>query len=243
MLLPRRPKLVIFDKDGTLIDFVAMWGNWAEEYIARMCTTVSDDLHDPLYELFGVDPVTHRIFPDGALAIAPEAVTQRRIEALLQNNGIPATDATTLVQQLWQPPDPAKTAHPCADLVALCAWLWQNGAIIAVATADNRAPTLSTMQSLGIASYVGTMACADDPGIAPKPAPDKVYAICATLGIDPADAIMIGDTPSDMLMGRAAGVMACIAVLTGVSSAEELAVHADVVLANVGHLAEVWPFA
>ena len=52
---------------------------------------------------------------------------------------------------------------------------------------------------------------------------------------------MVGDTPSDMLMGKAAGVMACVGVTTGVCEQQELATHADVVLHNVGELYGLWP--
>lgn len=235
------PKLVIFDKDGTLIDFHAMWGAWAIGFIERMRRAVADDIQPKLFDLFGMDAQTHRIYPTGALAIAPEAATQDRIVALLITYGYTTTSARLMVETMWQAPDPAHTAVPCADVVALCAWLQQSGARIAVATADNRLPTVATMQALGIAAAISVYACADDSGIAPKPAPDKIYAICAALGIEPRHAIMVGDTPADMQMGRAAGVMQCVAVTTGVTSAEELAVHADVVLPSIAGLPALWP--
>ena len=52
---------------------------------------------------------------------------------------------------------------------------------------------------------------------------------------------MVGDTPSDMLMGKAAGVMACVGVTTGVCQQSELAGYADIVLAHVGQLYPLWP--
>jgi len=241
MQFRRIPALVIFDKDGTLIDFTAMWGSWAIGYINRMCAAVSVPLRPALHELLGIDASTHRIHPTGALAIAPEAATQDRIVALLVSHGYQPAAARSLVLDLWQAPDPATTAVPCTDVVALCAWFLGQGVRIAVATADNRNPTKATMQALGIADAISVYACADDPGLAPKPAPDKIYAICAALGISPANAIMVGDTPADMQMGRAAGVMHAVAVTTGVSSAAELAVDADYVLANIDELPGLWP--
>ncbi len=241
MQLPHRPSLVIFDKDGTLIDFVAMWGAWAEACIARFCAAVSDELATPLYAVMGMHPVTKQIQSDGALAIAPEATTQRVIATLLQQYGVAAEDALGLVQRLWQAPDPTTSAFPCTDLPALFAWIRAQDCMIAVATADNRAPTQATLTSLGIDHMVAEIACADDPGIAPKPAPDKILVICKALAVLPQQAIMVGDTPSDMLMGKAAGVMACIGVTTGVCQHDELAQYADVVLDHVGHLPTLWP--
>ena len=34
--LAQPPQVVIFDKDGTLIDFRRMWGNWAVQFAQRM---------------------------------------------------------------------------------------------------------------------------------------------------------------------------------------------------------------
>ncbi len=241
MQFTRRPMLVIFDKDGTLIDFVTMWGTWAEEFIVRVCNTVSPHLRIPLYAMIGMDPITKKIRSDGALAIAPEATTQRDIALLLQQYGVAAEASLDLVERLWQAPDPTAAAVPCTDLPALCAWIRAQGSLIAVATADNRTPTQTTLQSLGIAHTVAAIACADDPGVAPKPAPDKILVICNALGIAPDEAIMVGDTPSDMLMGKAAGVMACVGVTTGVCQQSELVPYVDVVLEHVGQLHQLWP--
>jgi len=201
MQFARRPTLVIFDKDGTLIDFVAMWGTWAEEFIVRVCDTVSPNLRIPLYAMIGMDPVTKKIQSDGALAIAPEATTQREIAQLVQQYGVAAEESLALVQRLWQAPDPTAAAVPCTDLPALCAWIRAQGCLIAVATADNRAPTQATLQSLGIAHAVSAI----------------------------------------VLMGKAAGVMACVGVTTGVCQQSELAGYADIVLAHVGQLYPLWP--
>jgi phosphoglycolate phosphatase-like HAD superfamily hydrolase len=241
MQFQQAPQLVIFDKDGTLIDFQAMWGSWAIGFIARMRSAVAPDIEHQLFDLFGVDPRSHRIHPAGALAIAPEAATQDRIVVLLAAYGYAPAAARAMVTDLWQAPDPATTAVPCADVVGLCGWILRHGAKIAVATADNRIPTVATMQALGIADAISFYACADDVGIAPKPAPDKILAICAALAIEPRHAIMVGDTPADMQMGRAAQVMHCVAVTTGVSTSSELAGHADIVLGTIAGLPGLWP--
>jgi phosphoglycolate phosphatase len=47
---------------------------------------------------------------------------------------------------------------------------------------------------------------------------------------------VIGDTPADLTMGRAAGVGRTIGVLTGVGSREDLAPLADALLGSVGEL-------
>jgi phosphoglycolate phosphatase len=76
------------------------------------------------------------------------------------------------------------------------------------------------------------LACADD-GFPNKPAPDPVLRICERLGVEPARTAVVGDSPADLRMGRAAGAGRVIAVLTGVGDQATLAPLCDVVLPSI----------
>ncbi len=238
--LAQPPQVVIFDKDGTLIDFRRMWGNWAIQFAQRVCDVVQRDVAADILELYGVDATTHHIAPQGALAIAPMPLMQHLVALYLTPLQPSYAHALLLVQQLWQEPDPVREALPLADVVGLCDWLHAQGIRMAVATADNRQPTLATLHHLGIAHHMTVIACADDAGVAPKPAPDKIFAVCRALDVPPQAAIMVGDTPADMQMGRNAGVMASVGVASGLTTAMELKTLADIVLPDVGHLMTLW---
>jgi phosphoglycolate phosphatase len=123
-------------------------------------------------------------------------------------------------------------ARPLTDLPALFNALRARGLKIAIATLDDRAPTEATLASLGVASLVDALACADD-GLALKPAPDMVWAVCRITGVEPARAVVVGDAEMDLLMGRAAGVGLVVGVLSGLAPQDALAPHADVLLASV----------
>jgi phosphoglycolate phosphatase-like HAD superfamily hydrolase len=103
-----------------------------------------------------------------------------------------------------------------------------------IATSDDRAPTVRTLAALGIDRLVDDVLCADD-GIAGKPAPDMVHAACSRLGITPDRTAVVGDSPADVAMGRAAGAGLVIAVRTGVGTDADLTA-ADVVVDSVGDL-------
>ena len=60
------------------------------------------------------------------------------------------------------------------------------------------------------------------PGVAPKPAPDALFALCTRMGIAPKDAVYIGDSEVDVKTAEAAG-MRLIAVTWGFRSREMLA--------------------
>lgn len=62
-------------------------------------------------------------------------------------------------------------------------------------------------------------------------------AFAKSMGLEPAEVIMVGDSPHDLLAGRAAG-MGCIGVLTGGAPKEVLAPLADAVLVDISALPE-----
>jgi phosphoglycolate phosphatase-like HAD superfamily hydrolase len=237
----RAPQLVIFDKDGTLIDFQQMWGRWAIGFAERMSAAIGHDVRAAFADAYGYDPATAHIDPTGRLAIASMAHMQQVAVHIVVPYGVTAGAAYVMVQQAWQPPDPARDAVPLVDVLALFTAIRAKGAQIAVATADDRAPTLATLVHLGVAHLVGAVACADDVGMAPKPAPDKIFAVCRALGVEPRDAIMLGDTPADMQMGHNAGVMAQIGVTSGLSGAADLQPFASYIAPTVAGLWQYWP--
>jgi phosphoglycolate phosphatase-like HAD superfamily hydrolase len=59
------------------------------------------------------------------------------------------------------------------------------------------------------------------PGIPLKPAPDSIIAALTALKCLPEHALMVGDTPADILAGKAAGVRTC-AVTYGFGDPDEL---------------------
>jgi phosphoglycolate phosphatase-like HAD superfamily hydrolase len=69
-----------------------------------------------------------------------------------------------------------------------------------------------------------------------KPAPDMVLEILKKTGCDADETIVVGDSISDMKMGRNARIKACIGVLTGITSRAQLRKHADSVIASVAQL-------
>jgi len=65
-------ELVVFDKDGTLIDFEYAWGRQTVAAVERLVAAVKGEnrLRDDLYRSLGYDPQTHRTAGTGPLATA-----------------------------------------------------------------------------------------------------------------------------------------------------------------------------
>ena len=230
--------LVVFDKDGTLIDFHAMWSGWIVGLAGQLAAAAGRPVQAPLFDALGFDAEAGRAVPGGPLAIAPMSTLRVLAVEMLVAEGLSATAAEAAMGEAWYAPDPVALARPLADLPALFTTIRQRGARIAVATADDRAPTQATLEALGVAHLVAALACADD-GLAAKPAPDKVLALCARLGVEPRRAVVVGDSVADLRMGRAAGAGLVVGVTSGTTPAPTLAPHADLVLPSVEGLAGV----
>merc|ERR1711981_67096 len=78
----------------------------------------------------------------------------------------------------------------------------------------------------------------DDPFSKPKPDAHNALHICAELGVEPHNAIMVGDTPADTIMGQAANLGLTIGVLTGIGNKEDLT-HADIIVHNVDEVVDL----
>lgn len=80
-----------------------------------------------------------------------------------------------------------------------------------------------------IALHCQTFLTRDDT-VRVKPHPDHLRSALSTLGVAPAAAVMVGDHPLDILLGRETGTHT-IGVLTGHSGREELqSAHADLII-------------
>jgi phosphoglycolate phosphatase len=229
-------ELVVFDKDGTLIDFDAMWSPWTVELAARLEVATGLPIADRLFAELGFDPVAGRTIPGGPLAVLPMAILRDAVADVVVRAGVTEAAAAVAVDEAWFVPDPVTTARPLADLRRLFAALHGRGLRIAVATSDDHAPTAWTLEGLGVADLVDVLVGAND-GVARKPAPDMVLRAAAAVGVPAKRTAVVGDSVADLEMGRSAGAGRVIGVLSGVSARKDLEPFADAVVNSVADLA------
>jgi phosphoglycolate phosphatase-like HAD superfamily hydrolase len=228
--------IVVFDKDGTLISFEAMWVGWARELGGRLELATRRPVAGDVYTTIGFDPTVGRVIPGGPLAVATMDGIRDLVGAVLRRWCPSVSAARRILAEAWYEPDPVATAVPLADLPALLGAIRATGRRIAVATTDDRRPTEATLAGLGLAAFVDDVVCGDDGGPT-KPDPAALAAIAARLGGSVARTAMIGDTPADLRMARGAGARS-IGVASGVTGRAELAANADIVLGSVAELVQ-----
>ena len=227
--------LVVFDKDGTLISFEAMWSGWARELGSRLEIATRRPVAGDVFSTIGYDPTDDRIVPGGPLAIATMAEIEELVAAVLRRWCPNVAAARRILAEAWYVPDPVALAVPLGDLRGMFAALRSSGRRIAVATTDDRGPTEATLAALGIARDVDAIVCGDDAGPT-KPDPATLSTLANRVGVPIARTAMVGDTPADLAMGRAAGVGRSIAVRSGVGNQVDLDPLADVLLDGVADL-------
>ncbi len=234
-LIKFSPQLIIFDKDGTLIDFHAMWGGWATQLAQRLEAATGQSLTQQLFKALDFDPLSGQITPGGHLADSPMAELKQLTHSVLKSCGLSPPASQKAMATAWQVPDPIALARPLTDIATLFKTIRAYGLKIAIATSDDHKPTASLLKAWNLTHMVDTLICADD-GLPIKPAPDMILNVCNRLKIPPANSVMVGDNVADLQMGQAAGVGLKIGVLSGISTTADLENEADIILASIADL-------
>ncbi|CAH0535486.1 Phosphoglycolate phosphatase [Vibrio stylophorae] len=231
-------KGLLFDKDGTLLEFHNLWLNvshgvsqvvkdYSNQHQGHQNVTIT-----ALLSAIGIEGDV--VLNHGLLASNPvEDIAQAWFDMLAPDVSIAAFTQVTKAAFNQQ------VKHHCEWIQALpgvtekLRAFKQQGIYLGIATADTKDATLYSLAKAGLSElfdYIGY----SDGDIEPKPAPALLNAFCQQCGIEPHEVIMFGDTVSDMEFGHRAGAKK-VGVLTGTALRDELAPVADLVISSVAH--------
>ena len=182
--------LVVFDWDGTLMDSTAAIANAIRGSAADLGLPVPSHAQASHVIGLGLLEAIHTAVPAIDRSQVPAFVERYRVHFLRDDPGLKAFDGVP----------------------ALLAELEGLGTLLAVATGKSRAGLNRALEQTGWRHHFITTRCADEG--TPKPDPWMLLDICSELGLDPAQAVMIGDTTHDLGMALAAG-SASVAVTYG----------------------------
>jgi phosphoglycolate phosphatase len=223
---------ILFDKDGTLLDFEATW----TPVLRRLALDAADGDAGRAARLLvdgGLVPATGKFRAGSAIGAGTSATIVELWHPELSGDAL----ASAIAQM-----DRAFLEHGRAHSVALpgvaatLAQLDRRGVTMGVATNDATAAAKAALESLGIAAYLPHVYGYDSVTRA-KPAPDMVLSFARDTGIAPAEVAVVGDNPHDMEMARSAGALA-IGVTSGNSSVADLSALANVILPGIAALPE-----
>ena len=183
-------RLVVFDWDGTLIDSTSA--------IVHSIRKSAEDLGLPVPTR---EQASH-VIGLGLLEAIHMAVPSIRREQL------PAYIERYRFHYFQRDPH----LEPFEGIPELLDELADSGAWLAVATGKSRVGLNRALDQMRWGGRFLTTRCADEG--APKPDPWMLRDICEELGLEPAQALMVGDTTHDLGMARSAGSSA-VAVTYG----------------------------
>ena len=189
-----------FDLDGTLArtgeDIIAAWKQSIAD-LGRECPRFD--------EVFTIGPTLEKVVYDLFDDASPELVAQmvERFRPNYDESGFPNT--------VPYPGVPERLAALKAD-----------GTKLYIVTNKRHVPTQGIMRKFGWdALFDGVWSFDSFPGVKYRK-PDLIAHLLKDLAIDPADAVMVGDTKGDVDAGRANGLRT-VGVTWGYGSREELA--------------------
>ena len=228
-------KGILFDKDGTLLDYDESWLPVNRE-LARIASKDDPELANRLLLACGMDPVTGDIVPDSLLAAGN---TRQISEGLIAaGSKLDVSELTIKLDDLFS--HAAEFSVAVTDLSAFFGRLHGRGFRLGVASSDNERSIRQTAQRFGFAPFIDYVAGYDS-GFGTKPEPGMVLGFCAATGLDPSEVAVVGDNNHDLHMGRNAKVGVTVAVLTGTGSRESLAAASDYCLSDITELEALLP--
>lgn len=232
-----KPEVVIFDKDGTLVCFHTMWNSWCEELANRMTSETKQDMDDNVYKLMGYDKKAKKVRM-GMLAEKTHPYIKEKVVEMLETQGFSNWEAKNVVTKTWRDTPNDMQIKMTGNLRTLFQRLKDRKIKIAICTSDSREGTEEFLERLHLTDLVDIVVCGDDPQSKSKPDPHNARYICKELNINLSEAIMVGDTPADTIMGQSANLGLTIGVLTGVGTEADL-VHADLIVDDVTQVVEL----
>jgi phosphoglycolate phosphatase len=235
-------RLIIFDKDGTLIDFTATWVPLIRKRVAFLLKALgrNGELEAFLLKSWGIDPISGRVDPRGPCPVSPRSDEIIIGTMALYQHGYPWDEAKQWVNQAFDQADATsdrkEMLKPVEGIQPLLSRLKKKGFFLALATSDERRDTEAMLNALDMEGLFDIVLCAGDVS-PPKPHPEAILNICRQLSISPQEAIFVGDTVADMMMGRGAGVALTVGILEGgVTPRVELEKVADLVIDSIRDL-------
>ncbi len=221
---------ILFDKDGTLLDYHATWMplNWQ---VARAVAKGDEDLAERLMVSGGFDPETGRVRSGSTMAAGNNAEIAAHWQPLLGPEAPSVEHLTETVNEIFEGGS-AASAKQAADLAQVLGRLASHGLKLGVATSDSERgarESLSPFNVVGLFDFIAGY----DSGYGVKPGPGMVEGFMKTTGLDAQEIMVVGDNHHDMEMGRAAGAGMVVGVLTGTSDHADLAPYADHVIDDI----------
>jgi phosphoglycolate phosphatase len=226
-VLPGHIRGVLFDKDGTLVDFDRTWSG-TMKVGARDFADGDETLATRLCEAVGWNEATGTFAADAFFANNPNAAIARRWREL---RGLPFADSDSARLDALFARAILASVTPLGDLAGTVKRLRARGLVLGVATNDSRESAVEQLAALGVGEAFIFVTGYDGPS-APKPDPSAVFDFARAAGIAPSEVAVVGDSLNDLNLAGASGAYS-IAVARDPLHRAVLAPLADIAISGI----------
>ncbi len=229
-------KAIIFDKDGTLLDFNAFWitvSVYAINDILKKAGKEDIDLQEIL-SVWGVHDGKADV--NGLLCKGTYEQMGLALHEVLKAHGAKLSPEETVrltAQAYTEHAEAGEIKPTCENLREVLVRLKERGIKLAVVTTDNKEITHKCLEKLEIFDLFDRV-FTDDGKTPVKPDPWCVTELSQSFGISPQNMVMVGDTMTDILFARNAGIFVIC-----VGDSAETGKQADAFIPDVSHIFEV----
>lgn len=214
---------VVFDKDGTLIDFDCFWFGivrHASQAVIEEYSIAESHAELAFLELAGFNRSGQSSSYSLIRTATNTGIADMWRRKLLTWGYVPQANFVHKYTGLLSNNSHYGIVKPLANLPPIFHEIKRRGLFIGVVTSDNLRQTKYCLDSIGVLN-ITDMILAADSGSPPKPAPDLLYKMASIWHVSVSDLIMIGDTESDMLFAKNAGAQAIMISKDGHGYADE----------------------
>ena len=232
-------RAILFDKDGTLIDFNATWLPVYQQAAELLCVKAGcEGQADRLMQAGGYIATDKSWVADSLLA---SGTNDQIFQYWIAELGVPQLENNPQVREEYDNVFQLKSAGYAPvihNLDNFLERLQSSGIKLGVATMDDEDSAIQMLEKMNCRNRFDFV-CGADSGFGFKPAPGMIQAFAKAVGVEPEAVMMVGDSPRDLRMGRNAGAGLTVGVLTGASSKEHLAPLADRVFDDISGILEL----
>ena len=233
-------RMIIFDKDGTLMDFDAFWVTVSRLAVPAMLKKLGADevLAETLYDALGITGDTTKI--DGVLCWGTYDQMGGVMHDALQAAGVNCDreEVMRMTKDLYHQYAEEGSIQPaCEDLAGVLGYHIRQGRSLALVTTDGPQMTRKCLLDLNIGHYFNAV-CTDNGVLPPKPDPMCIDLICEQFELTKDEIVMVGDTMTDIRFARNGGIRV-IGVAKDEDNRAVLAAEADAVAADITQVADI----
>lgn len=206
---------VVFDKDGTLADVESYLKSLGQKR-SRLVDAQVPGVQEPLLLAFGVEDTY--LNPAGLLAVGSRYENKIAAAAYVAETGRNWSEALEVVESAFDEADSylkRKADHTSllTDTLEALTALSNSGLKLGLLSADSSG---NIQDFLAVYQLQGAFqATVGVDSTLSKPDPALFIDICAQLETPPSQTLMVGDSPIDMKMAKAAGAAGCVIVSWG----------------------------